>query len=78
MTNCFPRRAVPERMLLLVAVQCNAADVIIMEGILVFHEPRVRNMFNMKIFVDTGQPRPLCRVPVPLHPCDSECDEADL
>ncbi|GAQ92715.1 uridine kinase/uracil phosphoribosyltransferase [Klebsormidium nitens] len=31
----------------------NAADVIIMEGILVFHEPRVRNMFNMKIFVDT-------------------------
>ncbi|MED6207391.1 Uridine kinase-like protein 1, chloroplastic [Stylosanthes scabra] len=30
----------------------NASDVIIMEGILVFHEQRVRDMMNMKIFVD--------------------------
>ncbi|KAK7346586.1 hypothetical protein VNO80_21109 [Phaseolus coccineus] len=32
--------------------QVNGSDVIIMEGILVFHEQRVRNMMNMKIFVD--------------------------
>lgn len=31
----------------------NAADVVIMEGILIFHDPRVRDMMNMKIFVDT-------------------------
>ncbi|KAL8139956.1 hypothetical protein V2J09_005977 [Rumex salicifolius] len=31
----------------------NASDVIILEGILVFHDQRVRNMMNMKIFVDT-------------------------
>ncbi|KAK1272329.1 hypothetical protein QJS04_geneDACA012653 [Acorus gramineus] len=31
----------------------NASDVIILEGILVFHEQRVRNLMNMKIFVDT-------------------------
>ncbi|KAF6153843.1 hypothetical protein GIB67_001076 [Kingdonia uniflora] len=31
----------------------NPADVIILEGILVFHDPRVREMMNMKIFVDT-------------------------
>ncbi|MED6184989.1 Uridine kinase-like protein 1, chloroplastic [Stylosanthes scabra] len=30
----------------------NASEVIIMEGILVFHEQRVRDMMNMKIFVD--------------------------
>lgn len=34
--------------------QVNASDVIILEGILVFHDPRVRNLMNMKIFVDTG------------------------
>jgi hypothetical protein len=34
--------------------QVNAADVIIMEGILVFHDSRVRDLMNMKIFVDTG------------------------
>lgn len=28
-----------------------------MEGILVFHDARVRDLMNMKIFVDTG---PLC------------------
>lgn len=32
----------------------NASDVIILEGILVFHDQRVRNLMNMKIFVDTG------------------------
>ncbi|XP_020589498.1 uridine kinase-like protein 1, chloroplastic isoform X1 [Phalaenopsis equestris] len=31
----------------------NASDVIILEGILVFHDPRVRNLMDMKIFVDT-------------------------
>jgi len=34
--------------------QVNASEVIILEGILVFHEPRVRDMMNMKIFVDAG------------------------
>ncbi|XP_043726246.1 uridine kinase-like protein 1, chloroplastic isoform X1 [Telopea speciosissima] len=33
--------------------QVNASDVIILEGILVFHDPRVRNLMNLKIFVDT-------------------------
>ncbi|KAK9119868.1 hypothetical protein Scep_017961 [Stephania cephalantha] len=32
----------------------NPSDVIILEGLLVLHEPRVRNLMNMKIFVDTG------------------------
>ncbi|XP_023523523.1 uridine kinase-like protein 3 isoform X1 [Cucurbita pepo subsp. pepo] len=39
--NVFPPRRV------------NPADVIILEGILVFHDPRVRELMNMKIFVDT-------------------------
>jgi uridine kinase len=34
--------------------QVNASDVIIVEGILVFHDQHVRNLMNMKIFVDTG------------------------
>ncbi|KAF2305953.1 hypothetical protein GH714_009134 [Hevea brasiliensis] len=33
--------------------QVNASDVIILEGILVFHDQSVRNLMNMKIFVDT-------------------------
>ncbi|XP_022750477.1 uridine kinase-like protein 1, chloroplastic isoform X2 [Durio zibethinus] len=33
--------------------QVNASDVIILEGILVFHDQRVRNLMDMKIFVDT-------------------------
>ncbi|WVY90679.1 hypothetical protein V8G54_036193 [Vigna mungo] len=41
-TGVFPARRV------------NLADVIILEGILVFHDPRVRALMNMKIFVDTG------------------------
>ena len=35
-------------------VQVNPSDVIILEGILIFHDPRVRELMNMKIFVDTG------------------------
>ncbi|GMH25050.1 hypothetical protein Nepgr_026893 [Nepenthes gracilis] len=31
----------------------NPSDVIILEGILVFHDPHVRELMNMKIFVDT-------------------------
>lgn len=38
----------------LISFQVNASDVIILEGILVFHDQRVRNLMNMKIFVDTG------------------------
>ncbi|XP_044474361.1 uridine kinase-like protein 3 [Mangifera indica] len=40
-SNVFPARRV------------NPSDVIILEGILVFHDPRVRELMNMKIFVDT-------------------------
>lgn len=38
----------------LMQIQVNAADVIIVEGILVFHDACVRGLMNMKIFVDTG------------------------
>ncbi|KAK3007287.1 hypothetical protein RJ639_015746, partial [Escallonia herrerae] len=31
----------------------NPSDVILLEGILIFHDPRVRGLMNMKIFVDT-------------------------
>lgn len=34
--------------------QVNPSDVIILEGILIFHDPRVRDLMSMKIFVDTG------------------------
>lgn len=30
----------------------DGADVILVEGILIFYDPELRNMFNMKIFVD--------------------------
>lgn len=33
-------------------VQIGPADVIILEGILVFYDPEVRSMLNMKVFVD--------------------------
>ncbi|KVH99250.1 Phosphoribulokinase/uridine kinase [Cynara cardunculus var. scolymus] len=36
-----------------VSRRVNPSDVIILEGILIFHDPRVRDMMNMKIFVDT-------------------------
>lgn len=39
--NIFPARRV------------NPSDVIILEGILIFHDPRIRELMNMKIFVDT-------------------------
>ncbi|KAL0306217.1 UNVERIFIED_CONTAM: Uridine kinase-like protein 3 [Sesamum radiatum] len=35
------------------ARRVNPSDVIILEGILIFHDPRVRDFMNMKIFVDT-------------------------
>ncbi|MBA0840577.1 hypothetical protein Goarm_003153 [Gossypium armourianum] len=35
------------------SVQVNASDDIILEGILVLHDQCVRNLMNMKIFVDT-------------------------
>lgn len=35
-------------------LQVNASDVVIVEGILIFHDVRVREYMNMKIFVDTG------------------------
>ncbi|KAK3008692.1 hypothetical protein RJ639_015241, partial [Escallonia herrerae] len=43
----------------------NPSDVILLEGILIFHDPRVRGLMNMKIFVDTDFMlkmiyRPLC------------------
>ena len=41
-TNVFPARRV------------NPSDVIILEGILIFHDPHVQELMNMKIFVDTG------------------------
>uniref|UniRef100_A0A6N2LCI1 Uridine kinase n=1 Tax=Salix viminalis TaxID=40686 RepID=A0A6N2LCI1_SALVM len=39
--NVFPARRV------------NPSDVILLEGILIFHDPRVRELMNMKLFVDT-------------------------
>ena len=35
-------------------IQVNPSDIIILEGILVLHDSRVRDLMNMKIFVDTG------------------------
>ncbi|KAJ6724086.1 URIDINE KINASE-LIKE PROTEIN 3 [Salix viminalis] len=49
--NVFPaRRSVND---LGVHVQVNPSDVILLEGILIFHDPRVRELMNMKLFVDT-------------------------
>uniref|UniRef100_A0A7N0TN22 Uridine kinase n=1 Tax=Kalanchoe fedtschenkoi TaxID=63787 RepID=A0A7N0TN22_KALFE len=39
----------------------NPSDVIILEGILVLHDPRVCNLMNMKIFVDTDSDVRLAR-----------------
>ncbi|KAG2678572.1 hypothetical protein I3760_11G008700 [Carya illinoinensis] len=41
--------------------QVNASDVIILEGILVFHDQRVRNLMNMRIFVDADADTRLAR-----------------
>ncbi|KAJ6834706.1 uridine kinase-like protein 3 [Iris pallida] len=38
---------------ILPARKVNPSDVIILEGILIFHDPRVRDLMSMKIFVDT-------------------------
>lgn len=35
-------------------MQVNPSDVIILDGILILHDPRVREIMNMKIFVDSG------------------------
>lgn len=35
-------------------MKVNPCDVIILEGILILHDSRVRDLMNMKIFVDTG------------------------
>ncbi|KAL5998216.1 hypothetical protein ACLOJK_009154 [Asimina triloba] len=43
------------------ARQVNPSGVIILEGILVLHDPRVRNLMNMKIFVDTDSDLRLAR-----------------
>lgn len=42
------------KILVIMHWQVNPSDVILLEGILVFHDPRVRDLMNMKIFVDTG------------------------
>ncbi|KAJ6866651.1 uridine kinase-like protein 5 [Populus alba x Populus x berolinensis] len=39
----------------------NPSDIIILEGILVLHDPRVRDLMNMKIFVDTDSDLRLAR-----------------
>ncbi|XP_065874739.1 uridine kinase-like protein 5 [Euphorbia lathyris] len=41
--------------------QVNPSHVIILEGILVLHDPRVRGLMNMKIFVDTDSDLRLAR-----------------
>ncbi|KAL4193338.1 hypothetical protein AMTRI_Chr06g176370 [Amborella trichopoda] len=43
------------------ARRVNPADVIILEGILVLHDPHVRELMNMKIFVDTDADLRLAR-----------------
>lgn len=40
--------------LFMIYFQVNPSDVIILEGILIFHDSRVRDLMNMKIFVDAG------------------------
>lgn len=51
--------------------QVNASDVIILEGILVFHDARVRNLMSMKIFVDTGSTSLINSGPVCCSACAS-------
>lgn len=46
-----------------VLLQVDPADVVIVEGILVLHVPKLREMLNMKIYVDTGEQQAhLCSV----------------
>ncbi|KAG8502877.1 hypothetical protein CXB51_000692 [Gossypium anomalum] len=49
-SNAFPAR---RKLTVIKFLQVNPSDVIILEGILIFHDPRVRELMNMKIFVDT-------------------------
>ncbi|MBA0606785.1 hypothetical protein Godav_019202 [Gossypium davidsonii] len=49
-SNAFPAR---RKLIVIKFLQVNPSDVIILEGILIFHDPRVRELMNMKIFVDT-------------------------
>ena len=37
------------------------ADVVLFEGILVFYFPEIRNLFHMKLFVDTDSDTRLAR-----------------
>ena len=37
------------------------SDVVIVEGILVFHFPEIRNKFNLKLFIDTDADTRLAR-----------------
>ncbi|CAK9180431.1 unnamed protein product [Ilex paraguariensis] len=48
------KKVEPERMV-------NPSDVIILEGILILHAPRARDLMNMKIFVDTDSDVRLAR-----------------
>ncbi|KAK6928398.1 hypothetical protein RJ641_006989 [Dillenia turbinata] len=43
------------------ARRVNSSDIIILEGILILHDPEVRNLMNMKIFVDTDSDVRLAR-----------------
>jgi len=47
------------------------ADVMLFEGILVFYFPKIRDLFHMKLFVDTDSDTRLARRG------NSSCDEFD-
>lgn len=42
-------------------VLIRSADVVLVEGILIFYNSDIRNLFNMKIFVDTDPDTRLAR-----------------
>lgn len=53
--RCFSKNhAYTNNSLFMIYLQVNPSDVIILEGILIFHDPRVRDLMNMKVFVDAG------------------------
>lgn len=43
------------------------ADVVLIEGILVFYDPEIRKLFDMRIFVDTDSDIRLARRGIYLH-----------
>ena len=45
------------------------ADVVLFEGILVFYHPHIRDMFHMKLFVDTDSDVRLSRRGEYINPC---------